>query len=154
MSSQGQMDFFEIGDKTSLICADPGSTEVAKATLRELGFKFHVAETPELAVERIRYTNYDCIIVHENFAGSSLRSNAVLNYLGPLPMAQRRHSFVCLIGPSLKTLDAMEAFTLSVHLTLNPVDLPNLVPILKKSLAEFELLYRSYKDTVETLGEK
>jgi hypothetical protein len=148
------MDFFEIGDKTSLICADPGSTEVAKATLRELGFKFHVAETPELAVERIRYTNYDCIIVHENFAGSSLRSNAVLNYLGPLPMAQRRHSFVCLIGPSLKTLDAMEAFTLSVHLTLNPVDLPNLVPILKKSLAEFELLYRSYKDTVETLGEK
>jgi len=148
------MDFFEIGDKTSLICADPTSTEVVKTTLRELGFKFHVGETPELAIERMRYTNYDCIIVHENFAGSSLRSNAVLNYLGPLAMAQRRYSFICLIGPSLKTLDAMEALALSVHLTLNPVDLPNLGPILKKSLAEFELLYRTYKDTLETLGEK
>jgi hypothetical protein len=154
MSSQEKMEFFEIGDKTSLICADSNTTEVAKSTLRELDYKFHVAETPELAVERMRYTNYDCIVVHENFAGSSLRSNPVLNYLGPLPMAQRRYSFVCLIGPSLKTLDAMEAFGLSVHLTLNPVDLPNLGPILKKSLAEFEVLYRTYKDTLAALGEK
>ena len=154
MSSQEKMDFFEVGDKTSLICADPNTTEVVKATLRELGFKFHVAETPELAVERMRYTNYDCLVVHENFAGSSLRSNAVLNYLSPLPMAQRRYSFACLIGPSVKTLDAMQAFALSVHLTLNPTDLPNLGPILKKSLAEFEILYRTYRDTLATIGEK
>ena len=154
MSTQEKMDFFEIGDKTSLICADPNTDEVVKITLRELGFKFHIAETPELAIERIRYTNYDCIIIHENFAGSSIRSNPVLNYLAPLPMAQRRYSFVCLVGPSLKTLDALQAFTQSVHLTLNPIDLPNLGPILKKSLAEFEQLYRAYKETLATLGEK
>jgi hypothetical protein len=154
MSSPDKMDFFELGDKTSLICADPTTTEMVKTTLRELGFKYHTAETPELAVERIRYTNYDCIVVHENFAGSSLRSNAVLNYLSPLPMALRRYSFVCLVGPSLKTLDAMEAFVQSVHLVLNPADLPNLGPILKKGLAEFELLYRAYKDTYAAMGEK
>ena len=154
MSSQDKMDFFELGDKTSLICADPNTTEVVKTTLRELGFKFHTAETPELAVERMRYTNYDCIVVHENFAGSSLRSNAVLNYLSPLPMAQRRFSLVCLIGPTFKTLDAMEAFAHSVHLTLNPIDLPNLGPILKKGMAEFELLYRAYKETFATMGER
>ena len=102
----------------------------------------------------MRYTNYDCIILHENFAGSSLRSNAVLNYLAPLPMSQRRYSFVCLVGPSFKTLDALQAFAQSVQLTLNPMDLPNLGPILKKSLAEFEQLYRAYKDTLAALGEK
>jgi hypothetical protein len=154
MSSQEKLEFFEVGDKTSLICADPDTAETVKATLRELGFKYHVAETPEIAVERMRYTNYNCIIVHENFAGSSLRSNAVLNYLSPLPMAQRRYSFVCLVGPSLKTLDAMQAFGHSVHLTLNPMDLPNLGPILKKGLAEFESLYRAYKETLGKLGEK
>jgi hypothetical protein len=148
------MDFFELGDKTSLICADPTTTEMVKTTLRELGFKYHTAETPELAVERIRYTNYDCIVVHENFAGSSLRSNGVLNYLSPLPMALRRNTFVCLVGPSLKTLDAMQAFGQSVHLVLSPADLPNLGPILKKGLAEFELLYRAYKDTYAAMGEK
>jgi hypothetical protein len=154
MSSQEKMEFFELGDKTSLICADPNTTEAAKVTLRELGYKFHTAETPELAIERIRYTNYDCIILHENFAGSSLRSNAVLNYLAPLPMAQRRYSFVCLVGPSFKTLDAMQAFGQSVHLVLNPSDLTNLGPILKKGLAEFDLLYRAYKDTFAAIGER
>jgi hypothetical protein len=154
MSAQEKMDFFELGDKTSLICGDSATTDAAKTTLRELGFKFHTAETPELAIERMRYTNYDCIIVHENFAGSSLRSNAVLNFLAWLPMTQRRFWFVCLVGPSFKTLDAMEAFAQSVHLVLHPNDLPNLTAILKKSLAEYETLYRSYKDTLAEIGEK
>jgi hypothetical protein len=69
-------------------------------------------------------------------------------------MAQRRYWFVCLVGPSLKTLDAMQAFGQSVHLVLNPADLPNLTAILKKGLAEHELLYRAYKDTLAAMGEK
>jgi hypothetical protein len=69
-------------------------------------------------------------------------------------MAQRRYSFVCLIGSSFKTLDAMQAFAQSVHLVLNPSDLPNLGPILKKGLAGFELLYRAYKDSVDEMGER
>jgi hypothetical protein len=120
MSSLEKIDFFELGDKTSLICVDPKTTDVAKTTLRDLGYKYHTAETPELAIERMRYSTYDCIVVHENFAGSSLRSNAVLNYLAPLPMAQRRYSFVSLVGSSFKTLDAMQAFAQNVHLVLNP----------------------------------
>ncbi|HYR92379.1 MAG TPA: hypothetical protein VE422_50505 [Terriglobia bacterium] len=154
MSSQEKMDFFELGDKTSLICGDAATLEAATTSLREIGFKFHTAETPELAIERMRYTNYDCIIIHENFAGSSLRTNAVLSFLAPLPMAQRRFWFVCLVGPSFKTLDAMQAFAQSVHLVLNPADLPNLTAILKKSLAEFELLYRAYKESLAVMGEK
>jgi len=154
MNSPEKMDFFEVGDTTSLICADPKTAELAKATLHDLGFKFHTAETPELAIERMRYTPYDCIITHENFAGGSLKSNAVLNYLTPLAMTQRRTSFVCLIGASFKTLDAMQAFARSVHLVLNPADLPNFTAILKKGLAEFEVLYRAYRGTVAGLGEK
>jgi hypothetical protein len=150
MSSQEKMDFFEVGDKTALICADANTTEYAKGTLRELGFKFHTVETPELAIERIRYTTYDCIIVHENFAASSLRSNVVINYLAALPMAQRRKTFVCLVGLSFKTFDAMQAFAQSVHLVVNPVDLPNLEPILKKGLMEFSNLYHVFTDVLAT----
>jgi hypothetical protein len=144
-----RMDFFELGDKTSLICADPSTTETAREALKELGYKSHLAETAEMAIERLRYTPYDVVVIHEEFAGSSLRSNALLNYLATLPMAQRRHAFVCLIGSSFKTLDAMQAFTQSVHLVVHPMDLPNLTAILKKSTAEFVLLYKIYNDAVE-----
>ena len=156
MSTQesSKMDFFELGDRTSLVCADPATTEVVRGTLRELGYKSHTAETGETAIERVRYTPYDVIVIHESFAGSSLRSNSVLNYLTPLPMSQRRYSFVCLVGPSFKTLDAMQAFAQSVHVVVNPVDLPNLAAILKKSLAEFDLLYKVYKDVMAAQNER
>jgi len=144
-----KMDFFELGDKTALICSDPSSADAARSALRDLGFKFHVADTAESAIERTRYTQYNCIVLHENFAGSSLRSNVFLNYFSTLPMAQRRNSFVCLIGPSFKTLDAMQAFAQSVHQVINPRDLANLTAILRKGLAEFDGLYHVYRSILE-----
>ena len=54
--SQAKMDFFEIGDKTSLICTDANLGEVVRGSLRNLGFKFHTAETQDAAIER-RPTN-------------------------------------------------------------------------------------------------
>lgn len=148
------MDFFELGDKTSLVCADLATTTKVREALSELGYKSHVAETAETAIEKVRYTPYDAIIIHETFAGSSLRSNSVLNYLAPLPMSQRRYSFVCLIGPSFNTTNAMQAFAQSVHVVVNPVDLPNLAAILKKSFAEFDLLYKVYKDVMAAQSER
>ena len=143
-----KMEFFELGDKTSLVCADPATTEEVRDVLRELGYKSHVAETAEMAIERFRYTPYDVVVIHENFAGSSLRSNSLLSYLATLPMPQRRHAFICVIGSSFKTLDAMQAFSQSVALVVNPMDMPNLAAILKKSTAEFALLYKVYNDAV------
>jgi len=143
-----KIDFFELGDRTSLVCADPDTSDSVRSTLRELGYKSHTAESGEIAIERLRYTPYDVIVIQEDFAGSSLQSNALLSYLAGLPMAQRRLSFTCIIGESFQTLDAMQAFAHSVHLVVNPIDLPNLAAILRKSTAEFEILYSVYKDAV------
>jgi DNA-binding response OmpR family regulator len=148
------MDFFELGDMTSLVCTDPLSTESVRTTLKAMGYKSHIAETSEMAIERIRYTPYDVVILQDSFAGGSLRTNALLAYLATLPMSQRRSSFVCLIGESFKTLDAMQAFVQSVHVVVNPFDLPNLAAILRKSIAEFDLLYKVYKDAVAAQGDR
>jgi len=56
MSSQEKLEFFELGDKTSLICCDAATTETIKETLKELGYKFHAAETPELAMTASSFT--------------------------------------------------------------------------------------------------
>ena len=152
-SNESKMDFFEVGDKTSLICAESTVADVIRTTLKELNFKCHTVDSSETAVERLRYTQYDIIVVQENFAGSSLKTNAALNYLGPLPMAQRRYSMVVLVGSSFKTLDAMQAFGQSVHLVINTSDLANLTAILKKSWAEFDNLYRVYKGVLAAMAE-
>lgn len=149
---EAKIDFFELGDKTSLICGDETMAEALRSSLRDLKYKFHIAETGEMAIERMRYTSYDLIVIQEDFAGSSLRSNVVLNYLASLSMAHRRNSFVCLIGESFKTLDAMQAFAHSVHLVVNPGDLVNFTAVVKKGLAEFQALYRIYNETLTAHG--
>jgi len=147
------MDFFEVGDRTSLVCADATVGEIVRATLRELDFKFHSADNAEIAIERIRYTAYDIILVQDDFGGTNLKSNSVLNYLSSLGMAQRRFSMVVLIGPNFKTLDAMQAFAHSVQLVVNTADLANFTAILKKSWAEFDVLYRVYKSVTVAMRE-
>jgi hypothetical protein len=153
MSSSPKMDFFEVGDKTSLVCTDATVSEIVRATLRELDFKFHTADNAEIAVERIRYTMYDIIIVQDDFAGGNLKANSVLSYLSALGMAQRRFSMVVLIGSTFKTLDAMQAFAYSAQLVVNTADLSNLTAILKKSWAEFDVLYRVYKSVTVAMRE-
>ncbi len=148
-----EQEFFDIGDKTALICDDSTNTDPLKKTIEELGYKCHTAETSERAIERMKYTTYDLIAVAEGLSGSNLETNGVLRYLSPLPMAQRRNSFVLLIGESFRTLDAMQAYTESVHLVVHPKDLANLGPVLKKGLTEFETFYRVYKDVLVATGE-
>jgi CheY-like chemotaxis protein len=145
-----KVDFFEVGEKTALVCAESVLRDSLTGALGQLGFKCHQAETGDLAIERLRYNRYDCVLIHENFGGSTLRTNPVLSYIAPLPMNIRRDWYVGLIGSSFKTLDAMQAFSESVHLVLNPLDLPNIVAVLKKGLAEFELKYRVYRNVVES----
>ena len=144
-----QTDFFELGDKTCLICSDSKTAEIVRNTLKDLEFKTRTVETVDAAIDRMRYTNFDCIMLQETFAGSTLKTNTVLRFLASLPMAQRRNSFICLIGESFKTLDAMQAFAQSVHVVVNPSDMPNLTAILKKGLAEFEMMYRVYRVSLE-----
>jgi hypothetical protein len=93
-------------------------------------------------------------VIHENFAGSILQTNAVIQYLAPLPMNLRRASFICLIGDSFNTLDAMQAFAQSVHVVVNPSDLPNLTAILKKGMAEFEMAYRVYRISTDSQADR
>ena len=142
----------EVGDKTALICDDGGALESLKSALEEAGFKCHTAETPERAIERMKYTPYDAITIDQNFGGSTLETNSVLAYLAQLPMAQRRNSFVILVGDAFRTLDAMQAYAQSVHLVVNPSDLSNLGVILKKSLVDFEMFYRVYRTVLAETG--
>lgn len=153
-AEESKLEFFETGAKTALICDDSPSAEAVKTILSDLGYRFHIAENGERAIERMTYTQYNVVVVHENFAGSTLASNPVLGYLMPLPMGLRRYTFVCLIGPSFKTLDAMQAFAQSVHVVVNPRDASNLKAILAKNLAEFELFYRVYKESLAAMGER
>jgi len=69
-----------------------------------------------------------------------------------LPMSNRRHVFVGLLGQAFATNDNMKAYDLSVNAVINEKDLPNLRPILKKSIADNDQFYKVYKESLVKFG--
>ena len=75
VSAAAKFEFFELGDKTSLICTTDDISETVRNILRDLNFKSHTVDNADEAVDRLRYTQYNCIVVSEQFCGSTLITN-------------------------------------------------------------------------------
>lgn len=138
-------DTTEDDDKRALLCVDAVTMASIKPAIQELGYKVVTADSSEHAIESMRYNASDLIVLHENFTGATLESNNVLHYLASLPMAQKRYSFTCLVGPSLITLDAMQAFAHSVHMVIHPIDLANFQGLIRKGVREMLDLYQEFR---------
>ncbi|WP_333652027.1 response regulator [Dissulfurispira sp.] len=143
------------GFKTALICDDNSEMQnVINSALKELKYKIDISTSSADTLEKVRFNQYDVIVLNENFAGSSPENNEVLKFFQNMPMVSRRHIFLALIGQNLKTLDNMTAFSKSVNVAINKSDIPNLANILKKSIDDNEQFYKVYKETLRKLGKR
>ncbi|MDI6729890.1 MAG: response regulator [Thermodesulfovibrionales bacterium] len=143
------------GFKTALICDDNAETQSAiNSALKELNYKIDISTNSTDTLEKVRFNQYDVIVLNENFAGSSPENNEVLKFFQTMPMVSRRHVFLALIGQNLKTLDNMTAFSKSVNVVINKSDISNLTNILKKSIDDNDRFYKVYKETLRKLGKR
>jgi CheY-like chemotaxis protein len=141
--------------KTALICDDNAETQnLINTALKELQYKIEISTNSADIFEKVRFNQYDVIVLNENLAGSSPENNEVLKFFQNMPMVTRRHIFLALIGQNHKTLDNMTAFAKSVNAVINKSDLSNLVNILKKSITDNEQFYKVYKETLQKLGKR
>src|SRR5258708_7398703 len=106
-----EFDFIRATDKPALIAfSTPAWLEAAKAALNALGYKVHTAATHSDFTTRFTQIPYQVVIVEELFAANSLAENTTLRSLQVMPMSQRRHSTVILLGESFQTFTPMQAF--------------------------------------------
>jgi CheY-like chemotaxis protein len=150
-----EMEEYGGGFKTALICDDNTETQSAiNSALKELRYKIDISTSSTDTFEKVRFNQYDVVVLNENFAGSSPENNVVLKFFQTMPMVSRRHTFLALIGQNLKTLDNMTAFSKSVNVTINRADMANLANILKKSIDDNEQFYKVYNETLRRLGKR
>ena len=145
------IDFTEEGQKTALICDDK-NRDVIKSFLNELNYKISIAYSGEDAVNRMKFTMYDIILLNEEFDNSSPENNSVLKYIQPIPMTTRRKIFFALLGKNFRTFDNMMAFVKSANLVINIKDLSNLKNIMKKSVADNDKFYKVFKESLRDAG--
>ena len=106
----GSFDFVGSDDKPALIAfSTPEWLETAKAALQELGYKVHTAATHSDFLVRFGQAHYQVVIVEELFGANTPDENVTLQAIQNMPVNQRRHATIILIGDSFQTFTPMEA---------------------------------------------
>lgn len=142
-----KFDFVSANDKPALLAfSSPELLETAKTALEELGYKVHTAATHSDFQIRFSQIRYQVVVVEELFAANDISENLTLQALQRMPMAQRRHSTILLLGDSFQTFMPMQAFQHSVHAVINRSELFLLKQLIEKAVADNALFLNSYKE--------
>jgi hypothetical protein len=143
----GNFDFVSSEDKPALIAfSTPEWLDTTKTALQELGYKVHTAATHSDFLIRFSQAHYRVVIVEELFGANSLAENLSLKALQDMPMNQRRHATILLIGDTFQTFTPMEAFRHSVHAVINSSELFLLKQLVEKAAADNELFLHNFRE--------
>jgi CheY-like chemotaxis protein len=146
-------DFIEEEEKTALVCEpDAIIREQITTTLDMLEYHITVCDSARDALKKMRYHIYDLVVLNENFDTPDPDSNGILIYLERLQMAVRRGIYVLFISTRFRTMDHMMSFNKSVDLIMNPQNIADFEKVLKRGLAEHQMNYRVYRETLKKLG--
>jgi hypothetical protein len=145
---EGSFDFISSGDKPALIAfSTPEWLEAAKVALGELGYKVHTAATHTDFLTRFTQVHYQVVVMEELFGAHTVDENLSLKSLQTMPVNQRRHCTVILLGESFQTFAPMEAFKHSVHAVINTSEMFLLKQLVEKAVADNELFLHSFRET-------
>jgi len=152
-SSDEALDTFEEGAKLALVLAgDTGQNEKLKSAIQELGHKYTSSPNTRDAIGKMRFHNFDLILLYDGFDGQNLEQSPIVNYLNRVSMSVRRRVFLALVSNTFKTMDNMMAFAMSANAVINIKDADKLSAILNKAISENEKFYKVYMDTLVETG--
>jgi predicted Zn finger-like uncharacterized protein len=147
------LEFFEEGIKLALIMPNPAIDEDRlRAGIEIIGYKCIFTPNTRDAIGKLRFHQFDLIILADGFDSQPLDHSVIVNYLNRLPMSVRRKVFVALISDHFKSMDNMMAFAMSANVLINSKDIEKLHLILKKAVSENERFYKVFLDTMIETG--
>ena len=140
-------DFLSTTDKPALLAfSTPEWLETARTALTELGYKVHTAATHGDFLIRFSQVNYQVVILEECFAANNIGENLTLQAVQGMPMGQRRHATIILLGDSFQTFTPMQAFQQSVHAVINTSELFLIKQLIEKAVADNTLFLTNYRE--------
>ena len=147
------LEVLEEGARSALVCVDePGRLRAVKEALEDLNYYSSVASSVKEALSKLRYNQYDLVMLDEEFCGENAENNTILRYLQPMPMSTRRNIFLMLISSQVKTLDNLMAFAKSVNAVINVSDIQKVKLVLERAIADHRRFYKVYWDLIKSIG--
>ena len=150
MDQEVDSSFADVGENTALVCVDHQQYQkIVVPQLIDMSYKVHLGLFEEDVLLKLQTYSYNVVFIYENFKGSTLQTNPILNAIVKRSGTQRRQHFVVLLSHRYPTNDAMCAFVQSVDQVVNVSDLANLKPVLRRGVAQFRELYHAFHETMK-----
>lgn len=147
-----KFDFITATDKPALVAfSNPELLQAVKTALQELGYKVHTAATHGDFMIRFCQIRYHVVVIEELFCANSLAENTTLRAIQQMPMSQRRHATIILVGDSFQTFTPMQAFQQSVHAVINPSELFLIRQLIEKAVADNAMFMHNFRMVQERL---
>lgn len=135
-----------------LLEQDPERAEHVKGVLEVMDYYVTSPDSIREALRKMKYHQFDLIVLNETFDSSSPDANGVLIYLQRLNMHVRRNVFVALLTDRYNTMDNMAAFLKSVNIVINLKDIKSIDRILTRGINENDLFYTVFKESLKKQG--
>lgn len=148
----GRFDVFEPGDKTALVCMDvPEMERLILEQLNSIGYKIHTGISIEDLLFKMQAHPYDVIVLAENFGGTSVDDNHLLEETVNTPASQRHQQLVVLIGATMRTSDEAQAFQHSVDVVIGLADITNVRPVIRRATQRQQEFYSRYLEAIASV---
>lgn len=148
------LDFITTADKPGLLgLSTPEWLDAAMVALNEHGFKVHTAGTHADFMTRFQQNRYEIVITEELFASDSEEENSTLSWLQRLPMNQRRHCSIILLGDKVQTFNVLQAFQLSVHAVVNRSEIFLLGQLVQKVVEDRDYFWKTHNEAQAMLAQ-
>jgi|ERR1041385_46260 hypothetical protein len=142
-----KFEFIGEHDRPALLAfSAPAWLETARTAAQELGYLVHTAATHGDFSIRFSQVRYQLVLIEECFAANSLAENATLQELQTMPMNQRRHATVILLGNSFQTFTPMQAFQQSVNAVINGSELFLLKQLIEQAVSDNARFLRGFNE--------
>lgn len=152
MDREPNLSAFEASENTALVCIDHEQYEkLITPQLVDLKYNVHQGLYEEDVLLKLRTYSYEVIVVYENFKGTTLDTNPILQKLVREPVAQRREQFVVLLSHRYATNDSLSAFVYSIDRILNVADVANFKTVLRRGMTEHRQMYHFFQSTLKTV---
>jgi len=149
-SEEKTFQFIEEEGKIALVCeSDPVIRKKIVDVLELMEYHATEAKDDRDALKKLRYQDYDVVVVDEYFGTKDPEINGVLIFLERLHMDVRRNMFVALISDRYRTLDYMMAYNKSVNLIINKKNTADIDKLMSKGLSDHDIFYRIFKETLQ-----
>jgi len=124
-----------------LVCTAKKYSEPIARGLTQDGYEVFVAEDAQQAIERMRESRVDVVVLDGEFDPAEQGAAFVMREVTILRPAQRRRIFFVCLSATKRSMDGHAAFLQSVNLVINTAELKEFSALLGRALRDFNELY-------------